>query len=61
MFSYHFLRGAKMDNKIYCERPCINQDCELNKWHIPKDMYVEKGIYPFCKNFISEVCKCEQN
>ena len=41
-----------MDNKIYCERPCINQDCELNKYHIPmhkkivalfESIYVEKN------------------
>lgn len=50
-----------MDNKIYCDRPCKNYECELNKCHIPKEGYVEKGIYPFCKNFISEVCFCEQN
>lgn len=43
-----------MDNKIYCERPCINYECELNKCHIPNDIYVEKGIYPFCVEFIGD-------
>jgi hypothetical protein len=43
-----------MDNKIYCERPCKNYDCEYHKCHIPNDLYVEKGIYALCEKFIKE-------
>ena len=40
--------------KIYCERPCKNYECEEHVCHAPKDLYVKKGIYPFCVNFIGD-------
>lgn len=44
-----------MDNqKPFCERPCKNDACELNRRKIPNDIYVVKAIYPFCKRFISD-------
>ena len=40
--------------KPFCERPCKNDACELNRRKIPNDIYVVKAIYPFCKGFISD-------
>lgn len=40
--------------KPCCERPCMNETCELHPVNIPDGVYVEKAIYAFCENFICD-------